>query len=223
MTVQKAVYKAIAAVAGELAKNGIAKKNENKEQKYKFRGIDDVYNALAPLLSSHGLVVLPRFVDRTTTERQTKTGGVLFYSVVRGEFDFISVEDGSCHTIVTYGEAMDSGDKSTNKAMSAAYKYAAFQAFSIPTEGDNDADATTHDVAPSRKQNQLDEASSKDLLDKLKAAASEIGNAFHLDNWGIKYKPDFDRLLPAHHQELVAYCKQRRETLWPKAKETKAA
>jgi hypothetical protein len=44
------------------------------------------------------------------------------------------------------GEAMDSGDKSSNKAMSAAYKYAAFQAFCIPTEGDNDADATTHDV-----------------------------------------------------------------------------
>ena len=43
---------------------------------------------------------------------------------------------------------MDSADKATNKAMSAAYKYAAIQAFCIPTEGDNDADATTHEVAP---------------------------------------------------------------------------
>ena len=41
---------------------------------------------------------------------------------------------------------MDSADKATNKAMSAAYKYAAFQAFAIPTQGDNDADATTHEV-----------------------------------------------------------------------------
>ena len=47
-----------------------------------------------------------------------------------------------------FGEAMDSGDKATNKAMSAAYKYAAFQAFCIPTEGDNDADKTTHEVSP---------------------------------------------------------------------------
>jgi hypothetical protein len=31
--------------------------------------------------------------------------------------------------------------------MSAAYKYAAFQTFCIPTEGDHDADKTTHDVA----------------------------------------------------------------------------
>jgi hypothetical protein len=30
--------------------------------------------------------------------------------------------------------------------MSAAYKYACFQAFAIPTEGDNDADAQTHEV-----------------------------------------------------------------------------
>jgi hypothetical protein len=50
--------------------------------------------------------------------------------------------------VQTYGEAMDSADKATNKAMSAAYKYAAFLAFCIPTEGDNDADATTHEPAP---------------------------------------------------------------------------
>jgi predicted outer membrane protein len=55
--------------------------------------------------------------------------------------------DGSSHTIKTYGEAMDSADKATNKAMSAAYKYAAIQSFCIPTEGDHDADKTTHEVA----------------------------------------------------------------------------
>jgi hypothetical protein len=63
------------------------------------------------------------------------------------EFDLVSSEDGSKHTVCTVGEAFDSGDKSMNKAMSAAYKYAAFQAFAIPTEGDNDADAHTHEVA----------------------------------------------------------------------------
>jgi hypothetical protein len=65
---------------------------------------------------------------------------------VEAEFDFVSAEDGSKHTVRTFGEAMDRGDKATNKAMSAAYKYAAFQAFAIPTEGDNDADASTHEV-----------------------------------------------------------------------------
>lgn len=222
MTVQKAVYKAIAAVAGDLAKEGISKERVNQQQKYKFRGIDDIYNTLAPLLCKHGLVILPRYTEHNCIERRTKAGGALFYTSVRGEFDLVAVEDGSLHTVVTFGEAMDSGDKSTNKAMSAAYKYAAFQAFSIPTEGDNDADATTHDVAPAERR--LDEAGSRELLERLKSAAREIRNPFHLDNWGRKHKADFERLLPPHNGELINYCHQLRETLTqPKEPEAMAA
>jgi hypothetical protein len=140
------VYKAIAAVQAELSKSGIGKDSENKFDGYKFRGIDAVYNALAPLLAKHGLCILPRMVSRSCEERQSQKGGALFYVTVEAEFDFVSAEDGSKHTVRTFGEAMDRGDKATNKAMSAAYKYAAFQAFAIPTEGDNDADATSHEV-----------------------------------------------------------------------------
>lgn len=142
------VYKAIAAVQAELAQIGISKSSQNKQQNFMFRGIDAVYNALAPLLAKHNLCILPRCTERDYVERTTKAGGVLFYITVKSDFDFVSAIDGSKHTITTYGEAMDSGDKATNKAMSAAYKYAAFQAFCIPTEGDNDADSTTHDLAP---------------------------------------------------------------------------
>jgi hypothetical protein len=141
------VYKAIAAVQGELAKDGISKDRTNDQQHYKFRGIDDVYGALAPLLSKHGLCFLPRVLSRSCDERETQKGGTLFSVVVECEFDLVAAEDGSKHTIRTIGEAMDSGDKATNKAMSAAYKYAAFQAFCIPCEGE-DADSQTHEVAP---------------------------------------------------------------------------
>lgn len=141
------VYKAINAVQAALSKVGISKANRNSQQGYNFRGIDDVYNALSPLLAEHGLCILPRVLARTVAEHATKSGGVLFYVTVEAEFDFVCTEDGSKHTVKTFGEAMDSGDKATNKAMSAAYKYAAMQAFAIPTEGDNDADATTHEVA----------------------------------------------------------------------------
>ncbi len=139
------VYKSIAAVQGELAKIGIAKTGRNQQQGYNFRGIDDVYAALAPLLAKHELCVIPRMLDREVTERTTAKGGVLFYVTVKAEFDFVSAKDDSKHTAATYGEAMDSGDKATNKAMSAAYKYAALLTFAIPTEGDNDADATQRD------------------------------------------------------------------------------
>lgn len=150
MTDKKTVYQMIAEVSAEMSKEGISKNNKNAQQGYKFRGIDDVYNALAPVMSKIGLVVLPRVLSRETLERQTKLGGTLFYTTVDVEFDFVSSHDGSKHVVKTYGEAMDSADKSTNKAMSAAYKYACMQAFCIPTEGDNDADATTHTVEGKR-------------------------------------------------------------------------
>lgn len=167
------VYKAISEVSGEMLA-GIAKDRKNQQQGFMFRGIDAVYNALAPALVKHGLLILPRITSRTVTERATKSGGALFYVVVEAEFDFVSTEDGSKHTVKTYGEAMDSGDKATNKAMSIAYKYAAFQAFCIPTEDTAiDADATAHNVASQPRNNQPQSAQqqSKQPLDTLEGQA----------------------------------------------------
>lgn len=141
------VYKAISAVQGEMASIGIGKTKKNAQQGYNFRGIDDVYDALAPVLAKHKLCIIPVCVSRTCVERTTAKGGVLFYVTVESEFHFVSAVDGSKHVAKTYGEAMDSADKATNKAMSAAYKYAAFQTFCIPVDA-QDADATTHDVTP---------------------------------------------------------------------------
>lgn len=146
------VYEAIAKVMAVMASEGISKSRKNQQQGYNFRGIDDVYNSLARPMVDAGLVVLPRVLSRDCTERQTAKGGALFYVVVECEFDFVAVSDGSKHTVKTYGEAMDSADKATNKAMSAAMKYAYMQAFCIPTEGDNDADLYTHEVAPKKKE-----------------------------------------------------------------------
>lgn len=175
------VYQAINAVQAELAKEGIGKGRKNEQQGYKFRGIDDVYNALSPIMARHGLCILPRILSREVTERQGRNGNAIFYVTVEAEFDFVCAEDGSKHTVRTYGEAMDSADKATNKAMSAAYKYAAFQAFAIPTEGDNDADAKTHEVKavepdPAALQ-ALEKAQSLDDLKKAWAALTEAQRA----------------------------------------------
>jgi hypothetical protein len=141
------VYKAISKVQGELAQIGIGKNKKNQQQGYNFRGIDDVYDALAPILAKHKLCVLPRAIARSCVERQTQKGNPLFSVTVECEFDLVSSEDGSRHIIRTFGEAMDSADKATNKAMSAAYKYAAFQTFCIPVDVE-DADAVTPSVKP---------------------------------------------------------------------------
>jgi len=176
------VYNLIAKVSADLCQQGIAKDRRNTQQGYGFRGIDDVYNALAPIISKHGLVILPRVISREVSERMGKSGSSLFYVVVEVEFDFVSSHDGTKHTVKTFGEAMDSGDKATNKAMSAAYKYAAFQTFCIPTEGDNDADATTHQVgsgdakaaarAPAKAGPEL---LTKEEIANITALAQEVG------------------------------------------------
>lgn len=145
------VYQAIAKVQAALAKEGISKDRISGAEggnspKFKFRGIDDVYNTISGLLAENGLCILPRLITRETSERKKPDGKMLYFVAVEVEYDLVSSHDGSKHTIKVPGEAMDSGDKATNKAMSAAYKYACLQTFCIPTEGDNDADATTHEV-----------------------------------------------------------------------------
>jgi len=156
------VYQCINAVQKDLL-TGISKDNQNKMQGYAFRGIDNIYNALSPSLSKHGLVILPSVFDRSVVERQTKNGGALFYTTVKVNYHFVSAHDGSSHVVTAYGEAMDSGDKSTNKAMSAAYKYACFQSFCIPTEN-VDADSETHEVVTKTIEEKItDCANSNDL------------------------------------------------------------
>jgi len=175
------VYQAINKVQSELAKIGITKSRTNQQgATYKFRGIDDIFNTISPLLAEHGLCILPRVLARECVERQTKAGGAIFYVTVEVEFDFVCAEDGSKHTVKTFGEAMDTSDKATNKAMSAAYKYAALQAFAIPTEGDNDADSHTPEVAARTapppapiKKTPLPENQVADFLATIDSAADE--------------------------------------------------
>jgi hypothetical protein len=162
------VYQAINAVQTELAAIGISKSSRNNQGAgYNFRGIDAVYNVLSSIMAKNGLCIIPRMLTRISEERVSKAGGALFYITVEAEFDLVSAEDGSKHTARTFGEAMDSGDKGTNKAMSAAYKYMAFQTFAIPTEGDNDADGQTHDVAA--KKPTLDAKRLQGAIDKILA------------------------------------------------------
>jgi hypothetical protein len=138
------VYAAINAVSAELARAGIPKAHTNFNEQYQYRGIDDVYNRLAPLLAAHKLCILPRVLERVCTDRTGVTGDLLVNVTLKIAFDLVSVEDGSSHSIEAYGEALDAGDKATSKAMTAAYKYAILQTFCIPVSGSEDADADTH-------------------------------------------------------------------------------
>lgn len=147
------VYQAIHAVMQDLGSTGISKSGKNETQGWTFRGIDAVYENLNPLLAQFDLIILPRVIDRVLREVTNKHGTILFYTTVTVEYDLVCARDGSKHTISVFGEAMDSGDKSVNKAMSAAYKLMAFQVFCIPVEGSEDPDKEAHEGIKSTSEN----------------------------------------------------------------------
>lgn len=137
------VYAAISAITSELAAAGIAKKQVNTAQGYRFRGIDDVMQALAPLLAKHRLCILPRVLEREARECKGQGDAILGNVFLRVAFDIVSARDASRHAIEVTGEALDAGDKATAKAMSAAWKQAMIQTFCIPS-GQDDTESESH-------------------------------------------------------------------------------
>lgn len=129
------------------AVEAIGKDRKNVQQGYSFRGIDDMYNALNEHLSKAKIFFTSDVLTKEREERVTKNGGNVIYTVLTIKWT-IYAEDGSNVSTITVGEAMDSGDKSANKAMSASYKYALMQVFCIPTNDEKDTEAQTHEVAP---------------------------------------------------------------------------
>lgn len=133
------IYETIPAVMAEIG--AIGKDSWNK-QGFAYRGIDAVMNALNPAMTKYKMFVIPKVLDQRREERQAAKGSNLIYSICTVEYTFYA-EDGSSVSATVIGEGMDSGDKATNKAMSAAFKYACFQTFCIPTEEMKDPDAET--------------------------------------------------------------------------------
>jgi hypothetical protein len=119
----------------------IGKNRVNVQQKFNFRGVDDVLNALNPLLAEHGVIVVPhRVLARDTGVRQTKGGGTMYEVSLHVRYRFYGPA-GDYIEAEGWGEGTDSGDKATPKAMTGAYKYVLFQAFSISTEEASKVDA----------------------------------------------------------------------------------
>ena len=137
---KKNIYETITAVMAEIG--AVGKDSRNEQQRFMYRGIDAVMNAINPALIKHRLFVVPEILEQRREERLTAKGGNLIYSICTVKYTFYA-EDGSSVSATVIGEGMDSGDKATNKAMSIAFKYACFQVFCIPTEEMKDPDAET--------------------------------------------------------------------------------
>lgn len=158
------IYQAIIGVMNDVG--AVSKDKVNKQQGFKFRGIDDVMNALYPAMIKNGVFCTPEILEQKREERISKNGTNMIYSICRIRYTFFA-KDGSSVQAVVIGEGMDTADKATNKAMAIAFKYACFQTFCIPTEEMQDPDAECPD--PSVKN---PKSSDKNKSDKNKYESS---------------------------------------------------
>lgn len=205
-----AIFAALGRVNSEI--DAIGKNSVNQQQRFKFRGIDDIYNALHPILARNGIIPVPDVIDMRREEKPTKSGGMLYFTLVTVRYTFVSTEDGSSVSATVVGEGMDSADKSTSKAMSIALKYALFQVFTIPTEEFKDPDSETPEATRPRTVNEnidiiiRDNAANTPLVIALEAikAAADISSLkkVYTDHPAMQTNTSFTRCLTAKKDEL---------------------
>lgn len=172
----RTIYERMVAVMADVP--AIEKTGFNKEQGFRFRGIEQVMGALQAVLVKHGVFVVPRVLSKRTEQRATAKGGSMNVTHLDVEFTFFGLA-GDSVVAVAPGEAQDSADKSTNKAMSAAMKYALTQTFCIPTADLDDADRHHEDASgpPPSVEDGL-RSQIKGLGERLNLTTAALGDDF---------------------------------------------
>lgn len=142
------IYKKMNEVMKDIG--AVSKDQKNVAQGFKFRGIDQFVNALYPALCKHGVFMAPSVVkeehELKDVQRSNGKNGVDKHVHLLVEFTFYADDGSSVKVGPIAAEGLDSGDKATNKALSAALKYALIQTFSIPTEDMTEGDLETPEI-----------------------------------------------------------------------------
>lgn len=188
----------------------VKKEKTNQSQGYKYRGIEDFVNACHPIFAKHG-VYISTTIDRVSREeRPTRSGGVNIYTNLIAKFTFYA-EDGSCVSTELPGEAMDNGDKSTNKALSAALKYCLAQMLLIPFDM-IDSEIHSPDVVL-KEPTRLQQAADK-LADDLNLEVLNYGDDI------IEAKTEYINLLRVNQKSFspTEFKKMQPSDLWDLAK-----
>ena len=144
------VYQRLLAIENELtnvAKNlsvGVGKSS------YKAVGEADVLKAVKPLEAKYGVYSYPssrRIVESAVLENEqtdynnNKVIKKSFFERIETVYRFVNVDNPSEYIEITsYGDGIDTGDKSVGKACTYADKYALLKAYKIITGDDPDQD-----------------------------------------------------------------------------------
>ena len=147
----------------------VGKGDFNSHQKFSFRGIDGVLNAVGPALREHNVVVYPRLHDVAYEEVKTSGGKASTACRVVVDYVFASVDGSTVETRVA-AESWDTGDKAMPKAMSVAMRTALIQALALPTdEPDPDSFTYTREAADEKNERVAAKIESAGTVDELRA------------------------------------------------------
>ena len=198
------IFAAIAAAMNDI--EAIGKNKQNSAQKFYFRGIDAVYNSLHPIFAKNQIFTIPEVLEDRQEIRSTRDGGgTLIFRVLKIKYTCYA-KDGSSVSGVVLGEAMDTGDKSANKAMSIAHKYFLIQLFAIPTEDIADPDADTHLIPPVEKL--VDRYTDKFLCQKL---ICDIEATTSLDELKEVYTVAYNSIIDTRAKSVITEAKDKRK------------
>lgn len=126
------------------AVHSVSKDSFNEQQRFKFRGIDDVLNAVTGHMRDAAITTTPRVLSKSYEQVNIGTNRTLTgHATVEVCYEFTSLLDGSVKEVIVPGEAMDVGDKAYSKAMSVAWRTALIQTFALAT-GEPDPDHQTY-------------------------------------------------------------------------------
>jgi hypothetical protein len=139
------IYELLAKAAEEVGAIGKNKRMEAGPAKYDYRSVDDVIAAVHPIFARLGIVMAPNVVHLVFGEMPTRNGGSMRLCTMQVCFSFWA-PDGSLVEVTTVGEATDTGDKSANKAHTAALKVALCQLLLIPFDS-QDPDDVRHEFS----------------------------------------------------------------------------
>lgn len=153
----------------------VDKGGNNVAQKFRFRGVDQVVNAVSPALKANGVVVMPIASEVTYTERTNKNGNAVIDARARVTYRWVGPEGDYFDTTVN-SEGRDTADKATAKAMSVAFRTCILQTLALPTD-DPDPDESYEEIPGHSKGAAVDEDALKIVLSAIQTDAKAAGLA----------------------------------------------
>lgn len=123
------IHEALLTVRREVG--AIAKASYNEHHKFRFRGIEEVLNKVAPALLDAGVHCYPELRSLDSREITTKSGGKQREVTVTVAYHYLGPDGDELVTVVA-GEAADGASSAVSKAMAVALRIAHLQALQIP-------------------------------------------------------------------------------------------